>query len=38
VKSGQVLALSVPADACYLFDAEGHAWRRQVATDRMLAA
>jgi multiple sugar transport system ATP-binding protein len=38
VKSGQVLALSVPANACYLFDAEGHAWRRQVATDRMLAA
>ena len=38
VKSGQVLALSVPADACYLFDAEGRAWRRHVSPERMLAA
>ena len=38
VKTGQALALAVPADACYLFDAEGRAWRRQVPADRTLAA
>jgi multiple sugar transport system ATP-binding protein len=38
VKSGQALALSVPADACYLFDAEGQAWRRHVSAERTLAA
>jgi multiple sugar transport system ATP-binding protein len=38
VKTGQALALSVPADACYLFDAEGRAWRRQVPAERTLAA
>ena len=38
VKSGQVLALSMPTDACYLFDAEGRAWRRHVKAERMLAA
>jgi multiple sugar transport system ATP-binding protein len=38
VRSGQALTLSVPADACYLFDAEGRAWRRHVAAERTLAA
>ena len=38
VKTGQALALSVPADACYLFDAEGRAWRRHVSAERTLAA
>ncbi|MFM8766891.1 MAG: TOBE domain-containing protein, partial [Rubrivivax sp.] len=38
IRSGQTLDLSVPADACYVFDAEGRAWRRQVVADRMLAA
>ena len=38
VKSGQVLALSLPTDACYLFDVEGRAWRRHVKAERMLAA
>jgi multiple sugar transport system ATP-binding protein len=38
VHGGQALSLSVPADACYLFDAEGRAWRRQVAAERTLAA
>jgi multiple sugar transport system ATP-binding protein len=38
VKTGQALALSVPADACYLFDAEGRAWRRHVPAERTLAA
>ena len=38
VKGGQVLALAVPADACYLFDAEGRAWRRLVSAERTLAA
>jgi multiple sugar transport system ATP-binding protein len=38
VKSGQALALSVPADACYLFDAEGQASRRHVSAERTLAA
>jgi len=38
VKSGQVLPLSVPPDACYLFDIEGRAWRRHVNAERMLAA
>ena len=30
VKSGQALTLAVPADVCYLFDAEGRAWSRHV--------
>jgi len=38
VKTGQALALSVPADACYLFDAEGRAWHRHVPAERTLAA
>jgi len=38
VKTGQALALAVPADACYLFDAEGSAWRRHVPAERTLAA
>ena len=38
VKTGQALALSVPADACYLFDAAGRAWRRHVPAERTLAA
>jgi len=38
VKTAQALALAVPADACYLFDAEGRAWRRYVPAERTLAA
>jgi multiple sugar transport system ATP-binding protein len=38
VKSGQALTLAVPGDACYLFDAEGLAWRRHVSAERTLAA
>ena len=38
VKSGQALTLAVPADVCYLFDAEGLAWRRHVSAERTLAA
>ncbi len=38
VKSGRALTLAVPADACYLFDAEGLAWRRHVSAERTLAA
>ena len=38
VQSGQRLTLSVPADAGYLFDAEGRAWQRHVAAERTLAA
>jgi multiple sugar transport system ATP-binding protein len=38
VKAGQRLALAAPADACYLFDAEGRALRRLVAAERTQAA
>ena len=36
--NGDRLTLSLPADACYLFDAQGHAFRRNVPVDRQHAA
>ncbi len=38
VRTGQKLALSVPADATYLFDADGRAFARHVSAERTLAA
>jgi multiple sugar transport system ATP-binding protein len=38
VKNGEMLTLSVPSDACYLFDANGIAFKRRVSADRSLAA
>jgi len=37
-RGGDELLLSVPADACYLFDAQGKAWRRHLPAERTLAA
>ena len=36
--SGDKLTLSLPADACYLFDAAGRAFKRHAATNRQRAA
>ncbi len=33
VQQGEVLALEIPADSCYLFDAGGRAFRRTAATE-----
>jgi len=38
VKNGEKLVLSVPSEACYLFDAGGLAFKRRVSADRSLAA
>ena len=38
VRPGQTLELALPPDACYLFDAQGRAWRRHVPAERTLAA
>ena len=38
VRSGEVLKLTVPADACYVFDAAGQAWRRHAGAERTPAA
>ena len=38
VKNGQMLTLSIPSDASYLFDAAGLALRRHVRPERTLAA
>ncbi len=38
LRNGEKLTLSLPADSCYLFDAAGHAFRRQTATDKQHAA
>ena len=36
--NGDRLTLSLPVDACYLFDAAGHAFRRHAAADRQCVA
>ncbi len=38
VRSGQLLQLGVPANRCYLFDAQGRAFRRHTATEQKPAA
>ena len=38
VRSGEVLTLTAPAQACYVFDAAGLAWRRPVSAERADAA
>ncbi len=38
INSGDRLTLSLPAGACYLFDAAGHAFHRLVSIDRQHAA
>ncbi|MEO8102367.1 MAG: sn-glycerol-3-phosphate ABC transporter ATP-binding protein UgpC [Betaproteobacteria bacterium] len=38
LNNGDPLTLSLPSDACYLFDAEGHAFRRHASVDRQRAA
>ncbi len=38
VRSGEVLSLAVPPQACYVFDASGQAWRRHVSAERADAA
>jgi multiple sugar transport system ATP-binding protein len=38
VKNGERLTLSVPSDACHLFDANGLAFQRRVSADRSIAA
>ncbi len=38
VRSGELLTLVAPPDACYVFDASGQAWRRHVSAERAAAA
>ncbi|MFM7703511.1 MAG: TOBE domain-containing protein, partial [Rubrivivax sp.] len=38
VRAGQVLTLSVPPEACYVFDAAGQAWQRPTSVEHADAA